>query len=435
MAQPPDFKVKGTVTGRIRPRKPPLQTANPNFNPNSIFRFNANTTQFGTMLHEALAGYERQPYANLTAAFNYCIKRYGQGQSTSLKYTVTNLLKGGLVGTRTYHDHEYVKVAIAAKAVGKPYQYIYGMAERNWAASTKGKKTNISARVVIDKYGTIDHKTGKPKTYFEVCKQCCIDFYGSAVSREPTLLTTPLIGFRTWFIQGNQLMSWHDSDFPWLPTGSTAKCNKNSHQVPGDRCSCGLYALKEPNRSMYHGDVIGAVGLWGRYRSGDRGHRAEHGKPVALLCEDWTKADMIHHVAGLYHIPVTHNIIQLQETDWYRLAVEAAQQLRAAKDPSAPAIDLTNPFIIAKGGVADGHRQGDGGGRGSSLAGHGGGYSGDGPGRAPCRVTTTTPGRTGDDLKRLYQAGEISLSNMVEWLESPPDEIDWNIADLDTDGL
>jgi hypothetical protein len=200
------------------------------------------------------------------------------------------------------HDcTNFIQVGPASRASGVSYQYVYGMAQRALVAM----RPHVSVEVLTLPNG---------KETLKICAQCVLDKYGSPSTQAGELLASPLIGYRSWFIRDNLLMSWGQSDFCWLPGGVQANCNK-SHQVPWNKHSCGLYCLSKPNPNAYSGDVYGQVEMWGRYIEGDSGVRAEWGKPTALLCTDWKKADEIHRVASLYRVPAVHSIESLEEVD------------------------------------------------------------------------------------------------------------------------
>jgi hypothetical protein len=258
-----------------------------------------------------------------------------------------------------------------------PYQYVFGLAHRNYSS----KRPRISVRAAAWKFD------GKPK--LEVCLDCIIDKYGKAGSDGSELLVTPVIGYRTWDIRNNQLVSWYNGDFPWLPDKTEATCTKD-HDIPARRCSCGLYALDHVDLRQYTADVYGQVELWGRFKGEDgKAFRAQFGRPTALLCFDWTKADKVHRVAKLYRVPVTHSVKLLAETDWGALA------------------DL-------EGGDPDGHWQGES--RGRSDAEEARGAAGGTSRRAACREAAAGAG-TLQELIHLKKEGMISFSNVEEVFE------------------
>jgi hypothetical protein len=263
------------------------------------------------------------------------------------------------------------------------------MAQRNY----KSQKPRIGVQ------GRFIQYNGKLK--LEVCLDCIVGKYGKAGSQDSQVLASPIIAYRSWDIKHNQLVSWHEREFVWLPGKTTATCSRN-HEIPGRRCGCGLYALERPleriDRTNMYGKVYGQVKLWGRFRGSDQGEshtRAQYGRPTALLCHNWEQADEIHKVADLYRIPVTHSLKMLMGTDWSTVS------------------DL-------EGGVLDAHRQGDPGGlrdgghagRGPGAPGAGDG-AGHGAGIAACRVAAALAADL-FELKRLGREGMISFSNIQE---------------------
>lgn len=270
----------------------------------------------------------------------------------------------------------FVKVGPAARAAGVPYQYVFGMAKRN----VSSKRPRISVETTTLWNG---------KAEIKVCLECVTSKYGKAADNtdNKVLRAEPIVGYRTWDIRDNQLVSWFDGMFVWLPGSTEAKCAK-AHTPPGNRCRCGLYARPSITGPFYDGDVLGQVELWGNYSLGSEAHRGQFGQPTALLCDDWRKADAIHLVAQLYRVPVLHSKATLASVSWGELN--------------------------ALGGTTDGSGQEDRGGRGPATP---SGRGPDGtPGRAACRGRTLAAG-TLEDLKQLIRDGEISRSNVDELFE------------------
>jgi hypothetical protein len=284
----------------------------------------------------------------------------------------------------------FVAVGPAARAAGQPYQYVYGMAKRNYASQKP--RISVQGRFV---YGN--------KLKLEVCLDCIVGKYGKAGSQDTQLLATPLIGYRSWEISNNQLVSWHNNRFPWLPGKTTATCDRG-HEVPGKRCGCGLYALSSINdRHHYTGDVFGQVELWGRYRGSDQGEqhtRAQYGRPIALLCDNWTRADAIHRVAALYRVPVTHSMKMLRSVDWGALAELEGGVLDAHRHGESP-------------WRGDAEAPGSGAGGDAGPAGRGAGGGAWAGGRAACRVAAERADSL-TELKQLGKLGTISWSNVQE---------------------
>lgn len=107
----------------------------------------------------------------------------------------------------------------------------------------------------------------------------------------------PVIGYRAWLLEekfrigvGRRLkLKSTNMEYNWKPGTNTAKCSLTKHQVPAQRCHCGLYvlaSLKEIENHVTIGKnvVVGAVIGWGRVvQHGTEGWRAEHAKILALL--------------------------------------------------------------------------------------------------------------------------------------------------------
>ena len=77
---------------------------------------------------------------------------------------------------------------------------------------------------------------------------------------------------------------------PWAPREAmrARSCRHRSHRAPVEDCTCGLYAVEEPDllRAARDPAVIGTVDLWGRVLEHERGYRAEFAYPqrLALIC-------------------------------------------------------------------------------------------------------------------------------------------------------
>lgn len=101
--------------------------------------------------------------------------------------------------------------------------------------------------------------------------------------REPTILKAPRLYSVT------QRSSWRAG--AW----TVAECAYGCQDVPGDRCSCGLYAatsrahLSDLGYDAMHGVVVGEVGLAGKVVVGEMGYRAEKARPLRLYVAyfDW----------------------------------------------------------------------------------------------------------------------------------------------------
>lgn len=123
-----------------------------------------------------------------------------------------------------------------------------------------------------------------------------------------------IVAFRGWRLDVGwrrvELVSFV-CDFPW-PTGAwtVAECERCRGDIPGECCSCGIYAARDRahlHRIGYMGecaDVIGEVGLAGKVIPGTLGWRAAKARirrlwiPHAL----WEQA---RPLAAAYRVPVT----------------------------------------------------------------------------------------------------------------------------------
>jgi hypothetical protein len=236
---------------------------------------------------------------------------------------------------------------------------------------------------------------------------------------------TPIQAYRHFMVRDGLLYSWHDSTFHWNPDQQTAAICDLHHSAPCHATAhrCGLYALAEPIKPeigyTYEvnrvGFVFAAVDLWGRFFAGraggvDKGYRAQFGTVTALLCDDHTKADLIHAVAETYHVPITHNTNLLAGTSWGKRNAEAR-----ALDAML-AVQPTEAFdAIIKEAFESGHRRGAGDRDSAAMARSAARDRASNPERATCRVAAAGAGDVAS-LKHLYQLGEISTSNVEEVL-------------------
>ena len=214
---------------------------------------------------------------------------------------------------------DMVPISVAAKAAGVQYQYVFGAMRRGDATSAR---TGKPGKVTHDKSSTGKHR---------VCLKCVLDIWGSVVEdTAEELRAEPIQAYRSWDIHfpkdaaEPKLGSGYQFGFMWTPGGVEARCTR-SHSVPHKKCTCGLYAAKDPlshripKTTGYGnsvGTVLGACELWGRYVEGDDGWRAQYGRPVALLCNNARIADAVHLVASIHDIPVTHRIEDLGKEVW-----------------------------------------------------------------------------------------------------------------------
>jgi hypothetical protein len=286
-------------------------------------------------------------------------------------------------------------------------------------------------RAVVREYW---HKMGQPVIRVEVIlwgtRTKTIDVQYQSVQRDDPLpivsdpttgRTEAILGFRHFMFHPDKplLRSWHRHKSPlggfiWKPNGATAAVCERGREAPcaiGHRC--GLYALKDLDavtgsyyQANHVGQVLAAVGLWGIVLVGDRGgvergYRAQFGRVVAVLCDNWQKADQIHAIAQAYGIPVTHSEKLFGTTNWveqWNSTVEFEDAMSTLQE------------------VEDGHgRQGD---TGSGGAAEGTEESTNSTEASSSACRTLAKGAsTIHEMKHLYREGLISRSNMEEVLD------------------
>jgi hypothetical protein len=130
--------------------------------------------------------------------------------------------------------------------------------------------------------------------------------------REPEPIREPILAYRAWRVEAEQLMSCTCSCL-WSPRERMdARCNQNGlhANVPVWECSCGFYAYKteraleespylRPDQKMA---VWGRVALWGRVIDHGLGYRAQHAYPQLLYLAGNAHDDLVRRVAESYAI-------------------------------------------------------------------------------------------------------------------------------------
>ena len=106
-----------------------------------------------------------------------------------------------------------------------------------------------------------------------------------------------IVGWRVWrvVLLGGRLRLWSAVyDEEWTAGEPyAAECRKgHAHAAPAADCSCGVYALRDPEGLRRYlvgrddpwvvGRVIGEVELWGDVVEGELGWRAAFARPVRL---------------------------------------------------------------------------------------------------------------------------------------------------------
>jgi hypothetical protein len=125
----------------------------------------------------------------------------------------------------------------------------------------------------------------------------------------------PLIGWRVWRAQGDELVSWIADDV-WVPGENVARCLAQYRAPcaapPGSDCQCGFWATFGPDRCVqllrprlgeralgfYGRPVLGLVAGWGEVTvHGQEGFRAARSAPV-LLFRDVVRARGVRPLRG-----------------------------------------------------------------------------------------------------------------------------------------
>ena len=121
-----------------------------------------------------------------------------------------------------------------------------------------------------------------------------------------------LVGWRSWGLaktpRGILLISHAETIWP-ADTPLQAACGRGSHLAPGNKCTCGIYALAEHDHFPYYAydgndyAVFGQVSLWGEVIRGSKGFRAQYAYPKTLYLahKDWRYAQPLRET---YRVPL-----------------------------------------------------------------------------------------------------------------------------------
>jgi len=139
-----------------------------------------------------------------------------------------------------------------------------------------------------------------------------------------------VVGWRAWRVLGGEKLPilasvthsetvWHPDRWTHAVCGSPLKvkdhlCHRRNKgvQVPGESCSCGMYAAKSREQLVrlgYNHDaghwpvLIGEVGLAGKVIPGSQGWRAEKGRIVRLFVPH-VHFKLVAPLERLYRVPV-----------------------------------------------------------------------------------------------------------------------------------
>jgi len=134
-----------------------------------------------------------------------------------------------------------------------------------------------------------------------------------------------ITGYRAWKVIGSLKLPmlasvthsgtiWHPDRWTYATCGDDLACHRcEDGRVPGEGCSCGLYAARDRahlstmsyRRPSADGKpkVIGEVGFAGKVIPGSQGWRAERGRVKRLFVpfSEWRWIEPLH---DLYNVPV-----------------------------------------------------------------------------------------------------------------------------------
>lgn len=134
-----------------------------------------------------------------------------------------------------------------------------------------------------------------------------------------------IVAYRAWKVIGTKRMPllasvthggtvWHPDRWTYATCNGDLACRKcTDGRVPGEGCTCGLYAARDRrhlsgmryNREAHGGPpvVIGEVGLVGKVIPGTQGYRAEKGR-VKRLFLPFHQWEWLEPLEELYDVPV-----------------------------------------------------------------------------------------------------------------------------------
>jgi hypothetical protein len=154
------------------------------------------------------------------------------------------------------------------------------------------------------------------------CGTSQADFEASFADARVPDFTEEATGFRAWKLVGPRRsprlasVTWSEGGAPFIWPArrwTFAKCRANCGDIPGERCTCGIYAARtrahligELGYAAYSEDdpkVIGEVGLAGKVIPGTQGWRAEKARVTKLYvpAEHWKLAVPL---AKTYHCKI-----------------------------------------------------------------------------------------------------------------------------------
>lgn len=146
------------------------------------------------------------------------------------------------------------------------------------------------------------------------------DHHDHPFEASETYIGDGIVGWRAWAVDDTRL---HGITVPgvWAPrVREEAVCWRTSNfptAAPMPGCTCGIYALKNPGRSLLWDTrmrgrvVIGRVHLWGRIVETTHGYRAQYAYPRdGVLCHGPEKlADTLSERYGVPILPDPHTLV------------------------------------------------------------------------------------------------------------------------------
>lgn len=128
-------------------------------------------------------------------------------------------------------------------------------------------------------------------------------------------LVEEIVGFRAWRFELGSILRPEPrlysltNDFRWPTNAWTiAKC-RTCKDIPGEKCSCGIYAARDREHLWEIGygqaenQVIGEIGLAGKVVVGELGWRAAKARPRRLYIS-YARWQLVRPLREAFNIPV-----------------------------------------------------------------------------------------------------------------------------------
>jgi hypothetical protein len=105
-----------------------------------------------------------------------------------------------------------------------------------------------------------------------------------------------IIGYRGWWIEGDQLKSYHQR-FAWKPGVNIARCSSCTRAASRKDCPCGFWANYQPGRyGIYHPEAVGAILGTGQVQLKEKEFRVQHAR-VLCLAARYGRSSKVKRVA------------------------------------------------------------------------------------------------------------------------------------------